>query len=387
MKLVKEWFHQKTLKHQLTEVFQKAGLYVEHETKGGKVPIYPKIHAISEDDERTQYVFTLPNGLDPERIQKRWFCFQQILGRNIKIEGDIKRFILNVYSSKTGLNPYSYSYSQIKSQLSQCKLPIMIGKDEFGNYLIYDMVEQPQLLIAGETGSGKSSMLRVILTTLIQYMPVQKLQLHLGDLKRSEFHFLNKVEHVVGIYKDKKSLAAALLKLRLELEKRGNLLDETELSHIDEYNKTANEPLPYIVVCIDEVALLHGDSNVMDVLDDIAAAGRALGMFLILSMQRPDAEVLNSRVKSNLTVRIAFQAADKINSRIILGTEGAEAIDRPGEMLIKLKKLMRIQAPHLELEKAKKIIKPYKVKEKCKLVLLEEPQQELFGVLDDEAEG
>ncbi|CAM4276416.1 cell division protein FtsK [Bacillus manliponensis] len=386
MKLVKEWFHQKTLKHQLIEVFKKAGLYLVHETRGGKVPIYPKIHAISEDDKRTQYVFTIPNGLNPQQLEKKWFCFQQILGTNIKIEGDIKKFVLNVYYSKVGLKPYLYSYSQMKSQLSQHRLPIPVGKDEFGNYLVYDMVEQPHLLIAGETGSGKSSMLRVILATLIQHMSAQKLQLYLGDLKRSEFHFLNKVEHVVGLYKNRNSLAASLLKLSRELEKRGNLLDETELSHIDEYNKTGNGPLPYIVVCIDEVALLHGDENVMDVLDDIAAAGRALGMFLILSMQRPDAEVLNSRVKSNLTVRMAFQSADKINSRIILGTEGAEAIDQPGEMLIKLKKLTRIQAPYLELEKAKKIIKPYQIEKKLELVSPEEPQQ-LFGVLDDETEG
>ncbi len=82
---------QKRLRNQLIEIFGKAGLYTEHQTRGGKVPIYPKIYNISSSAESVRYVFTIPNGLDPQKIEKKWFCFQQILGRNITIEGDVKK--------------------------------------------------------------------------------------------------------------------------------------------------------------------------------------------------------------------------------------------------------------------------------------------------------
>ncbi|MEH6848551.1 FtsK/SpoIIIE domain-containing protein [Bacillus pseudomycoides] len=387
MRIVKDWINKQSLKNQLIEVFGKAGLYIDHQTRGGKIPIYPKIHDIKTDDKGTTYVFTIPNGLDPDKVEKKMYCFQQILGKNIKINGDIKRFVLNVYHQEMTLKQYNYDYRKIRPLFTSQKLPIVAGKDEFGNFLVYDMVEHPHILIAGETGSGKSSMLRTILTTLIQSKKASQLQLYLGDLKRSEFHFLGRVEHVKGIYKHKSKLEIALLSLKLELEKRGDLLDELELSHIDDYNKTLQEKLPYIVLCIDEVALLHGEEDVMDILDDIAAAGRALGMFLILSMQRPDAEVLNGRIKSNLTVRMAFQSADKLNSRIILGQEGAEELKQAGEMIIKLKNTMHIQAPYLDLKEAKKIVKPYIVEkhidERSDTFVT---QENIFGVLDDENE-
>ena len=89
MEIIKEWLHRKALKHQLIEVFDKAGLYTEHQTRGGKIPIYPKVHAVSSS-ESVKYVFTIPNGLDPKTIEKKWFCFQQILGRNVAIEGVLK---------------------------------------------------------------------------------------------------------------------------------------------------------------------------------------------------------------------------------------------------------------------------------------------------------
>ena len=157
MEIIKEWLYKKSLKHQMIEVFQKAGLYIEHQTRGGKVPIYPKIHAVTSSNQCVQYVFTLPNGLDPKIIEKKWFCFQQILGRNVAIEGDIKKFVLHVFHSDGGLKPYNYSYKQWQPLVKEYRLPIVVGRDQFGKMITYDMVDAntPHLLIAGETGSGK----------------------------------------------------------------------------------------------------------------------------------------------------------------------------------------------------------------------------------------
>lgn len=81
------------------------------------MPIYPKIYNISSSAESVRYVFTIPNGLDPQKIEKKWFCFQQILGRNITIEGDVKKFVLHVFHSNAGLKPYTYCYREWQPQL------------------------------------------------------------------------------------------------------------------------------------------------------------------------------------------------------------------------------------------------------------------------------
>lgn len=101
---MKRWLKRKKYKYQLEEVFKKAKLYDEHITRGGKVPIYPTIHDVYEGKESVRYTFTLPNGVDPTQIHKKWFCFQQILGENLMMEGNIKSsysmyfILMQVYS-------------------------------------------------------------------------------------------------------------------------------------------------------------------------------------------------------------------------------------------------------------------------------------------------
>nr|WLE91017.1 hypothetical protein GGBNIMDK_00048 [Bacillus cereus] len=135
MEKLKEWMYKRLLKQQLIEAFQKAGVYREHQTRGGKISIYPKVHAISSSKESVKYVFTIPIGLDPKTIEKKWFCFQQILGRNVAIEGDIKRFVLYVFHSDGGLKPYNYSYKQWQPLLKQHRLPVVVGRDQLGTWL------------------------------------------------------------------------------------------------------------------------------------------------------------------------------------------------------------------------------------------------------------
>ncbi|VXC69741.1 DNA translocase FtsK [Bacillus mycoides] len=387
MSIVKDWLHKQSLKNRLIEVFGKAGLYVDHQTRGGKVPIYPKIHSVFSTKENVRYVFTIPNGLDPKTIEKKWFCFQQILGRNVAIEGDIKRFVLNVFHSDAGLKQYYYSYKQWQPQLKKYRLPVVVGRDQFGNMIVYDMVDSntPHLLIAGETGSGKSSTVRVVLSTLIQYMSPDKLHLYLGDLKNSEFHFLRRVKHVKEVCMEEIEMKIMLQKVWKEIHERRKLMEEYEVDHINEYNKlNPNNHKPYILLAIDEVAMLQDEKECMATIEKISAVGRALGVFLMLSMQRPDAKVLDGKLKLNMTVRIGFKCDSTINSNI-MGTPGSEHLEQSGQMILKLNGLKKVQAPYLELSKAKQIIELYRIsKENMKL---ENPPQEeipLFGVLDDE---
>lgn len=387
MGIVKNWLHKQNLKNQLIEVFGKAGLYVDHQTRGGKVPIYPKIHSVSSTKENVRYIFTIPNGLDPKTIEKKWFCFQQILGRNVAIEGDIKRFVLNVFHSDAGLKQYNYSYKNWQPLLKQHRLPVVVGRDQFGNMITYDMVEAntPHLLIAGETGSGKSSMVRVVLSTLIQCMSPDKLHLYLGDLKNSEFHFLRRVKHVKEVCMEEIEMKIMLQKVWKEIRERRKLMEEYEVDHIDEYNKlNTNNQKPYILLAIDEVAMLQDEKECMTTVEKISAVGRALGVFLMLSMQRPDAKVLDGKLKLNMTVRMGFKCDSTINSNI-MGTPGSEHLEQSGQMILKLNGLKKVQAPFLELSKAKQIVEPYRIPKED--VTLQIPPQEeipLFGVLDDE---
>ncbi|MEI4616709.1 FtsK/SpoIIIE domain-containing protein [Bacillus cereus] len=387
MGIIKEWLHKRSLKHQIIEVFQKAGLYTEHQTRGGKIPIYPKVHAVSSSNESVKYVFTIPNGLDPKTIEKKWFCFQQILGRNVAIEGDIKKFVLHVFHSDGGLRPYNYIYKQWQSLLKEYRLPVVVGRDQFGNMITYDMVEAntPHLLIAGETGSGKSSMVRVILSTLIQAMSPDTLHLYLGDLKNSEFHFLRRVKHVKEVCMEEVEMKIMLQKVWNEIRERRKLMEEYEVDHIDEYNKlNTDKQKPYILLAIDEVAMLQDEKECMTIIEKISAVGRALGIFLMLSMQRPDAKVLDGKLKLNMTVRMGFKCADSINSNI-MGTPGAEQLEQSGQMIVKLNGLKNVQAPYLELNKAKQMIEPYRVpKDTVELSSPEQEKMPLFGVLNHE---
>jgi len=384
---LKGWMYKRSLKQQLIEVFRKAGLYREHQTRGGKVPIYPKIHAVTSLNQCVEYVFTIPNGLDPKILEKKWFCFQQILGRNVAIEGDIKKFVLHVFHSDGGLKPYNYSYKQWQPLLKEYRLPIVVGRDQFRNRIVYDMVDAntPHLLIAGETGSGKSSMVRVILSTLIQTMSPDTLQLYLGDLKNSEFHFLRRVKHVKEVCMEEVEMKIMLQKIWNEIRERRKLMATYEIDHIDEYNKLhPDKQKPYILLAIDEVAMLQDEKECMTTIEKISAVGRALGVFLMLSMQRPDAKVLDGKLKLNMTVRMGFKCDNTINSNI-MGTPGSECLEQSGQMMLKLNGLKKVQAPYLELSKAKQIVEPYRLL-KEDMMLQNPPQQELplFGVLEHE---
>ena len=384
---MKGWLKKKKYKYQLEEVFKKAKLYDEHMTRGGKVPIYPTIHDVYEGKESVRYTFTLPNGVDPAQIHKKWFCFQQILGENLMMEGTIKKFVLHVFHSNASLQPYDYSYKQWQPLLKPYRLPVVVGRDQFGNAIVYDMVDSntPHLLIAGETGSGKSSMVRVILATLIQHMSPNHLHLYLGDLKNSEFHFLRRVKHVKYVCMEEHEMTSMLSKLWKEVLHRRKLMEEYELGHIDEYNQiTKDKPLPYIFIAIDEVAMLQDEKECVTIIEKISAVGRSLGIFLMLSMQRPDAKILDGKLKLNLTVRMGFKCADLINSNIV-GTPGSENLSQSGQMILKLDGLKKVQAPFLALDQAKEIIEPYRLSKEQSVQKEEQEHQKdkIFGVLDD----
>lgn len=390
--MLKDWLAKQKAKAMLLKVFKDGDIGISYSYGQNKGMVYPKIRSVKfdYDNKAVIYAFSLPTGLDPKDVKKKEYCFKQVFGQNIELKGEIKEFKLIVYAASLP-GELAYDFRMYSEYFKGLRLPIVAGLDLNGNIIVFDLVKNPHLLIAGETGSGKSTQLRSVLSTLIQALPPDRLELYLCDLKRSEFHVFRHVEHVQGLFVSVREMVPMLQYLQKEMQRRGDLLDIAEVSHVDDLH----DKLPYIVLCIDEVALLQGEKKVMELVEEISAIGRALGVFLILSLQRPDRKVLDGKLKNNLTVRMGFRVPDLINSRII-GTPGSEKLKKEGRMLLKLptySDAKEIQAPFLPLEDCKKILEGYrcaKPKNRFKtpssasdsVIDLQESDLNIFEVLD-----
>lgn len=327
-------------------------------------PVYPAILDVRFSETKTEYVIKLHHGINPIEIEKKKHVFNSIFGENLEFTHKSGTTIMTVYD-KILNTTYEYSFDDWSHILSKHSLPILAGKDRHGKLFAYDMKHNPHLLIAGETGSGKSVMLRAIITSLIQHKRTG-LRLHLADLKRSEFHLFRNIDIVDSVVVKVRDVCNCVAWFHAQLEKRGDLLDLNELEHIDEYNKLEGvKKEDYLLLCIDEFSMLRDEKDTMKQIQDLTALGRALGIFVILSTQRPDSKVIDGLLKANLTVRYAFRHVDKINSRITLG-EGAKIHaseisekDR-GQFIMRYGGYHVVQSPLLSTGEAKTILKTYK---------------------------
>lgn len=378
------------MKRKLVKTFRAGNLHLTYKNGQTTQLIMPKIHAVQILEAGVRYVFTVPLGLNPIDVENKLWLFHAQFGENIELVRENKRFTLSVYTSSLP-NTLTYDYEAILPSLEGIRIPIVCGKGRTNKYFSYDLTEHPHLLIAGTTGSGKSTQLRSVLSTLIKHMKPKDLEMYLGDLKRSEFHAFRNVAHVQSVSTRIEELAFVLAKIDKEMKRRGDLLDKYEETHTHDLPEDVRPP--YVIVCIDEVVLLKKEKKLMQTIEDISSIGRALGVFLILSMQRGDAAVLDGKLKNNLTVRMGFRHTDGVNSRIT-GTPGAEDISRstPGRFLLKLDDLTELQSPYLILPGAKQILKPFKVKptklsnpKEAPSPTIEHSEEiSIFGVLEDE---
>lgn len=347
------WANLKARKR-LISAFKNAGLFLGDAER----PIYPSIKHVNAGENATAYTFTLPNGMDPALLKKNLYALQQTLGKNIEIDGEIKRFTLTV-SHRTLPKKLPYNEAAIQTLVEGCSVPIVCGKDVAGNYVVYDAETEPACLISGEPGAGKSTQVRSILTTLIRSKTPAELNLYLGDLKLSEFFIFKGVEHVksVCIYPD--DLARMLEHLHGELKRRGELLNKHEVTHVNKLPAAVRPPA--ILLAIDEMVMIMDDKEMRRRLVQIASLGRALAIYCIFSLQRASFDILDTKIRSLLTVRMGFRTTDLANSRII-GTPGSERISKktPGRFLIKRDELTELQAPYLSEEKAVELLAPYR---------------------------
>jgi DNA segregation ATPase FtsK/SpoIIIE, S-DNA-T family len=361
--MIKEFIRNQSAKAKLRRCFKSAGLIDKYQSGDKEVIVYPKIHDVKFDEElkATRYVFTLVNGMDPKEISKKEFVFMQHFGKNIELEGDYKKFELKVYQNGL-VKELLYRYDDIETAIKKLKVPIVCGRDRNGKWIVYDAVIEPNALISGEPGSGKSTQLRSVLTTLIKYKSPEELHLYLGDLKLSEFHLFKGVKHVKSVCVLPEELEKMLKSVHKKLLERGRLLNKYGVMHVDDLPQDVK--VPYILLAIDEIVMVMDNKEIRKMVVQIASLGRALGIYTILSLQRPSHDILDTKIRSLLTVRMGFRTVDLSNSKMI-GTPGSEKISKetPGRMILKRDKLVEIQAPYLTDQKAKKELEGYKTAE------------------------
>ncbi len=275
-------------------------------------------------------------------------------------------------------------------QKSSSPLTLALGKDIVGNPFITDLKKLPHLLIAGTTGSGKSVGVNAMILSLLYKNPPDQLKLVMIDPKMVEFSIYADIPHLLTpIITDPKKAIGALQSVAKEMERRYSLMSEYKVKTIDSYNEQAPnngvEAFPYLIVVIDELAdlMMTGGKEAEFPIARIAQMGRASGLHLIVATQRPSVDVVTGLIKTNLPSRVSFRVGTKIDSKVILDTDGAQSLLGRGDMLFTppgTNGLVRLHAPFATEDEIKKIvdfIKAQKEVEYDKDFLLEESRMPL----------
>ncbi len=261
-------------------------------------------------------------------------------------------------------------------QKSSSPLTLALGKDIVGNPFITDLKKLPHLLIAGTTGSGKSVGVNAMILSLLYKNPPDQLKLVMIDPKMVEFSIYADIPHLLTpIITDPKKAIGALQSVAKEMERRYSLMSEYKVKTIDSYNEQAPnngvEAFPYLIVVIDELAdlMMTGGKEAEFPIARIAQMGRASGLHLIVATQRPSVDVVTGLIKTNLPSRVSFRVGTKIDSKVILDTDGAQSLLGRGDMLFTppgTNGLVRLHAPFATEDEIKKIVDFIKAQKEVK---------------------
>ncbi|MBS1820352.1 MAG: DNA translocase FtsK [Acidobacteria bacterium] len=257
------------------------------------------------------------------------------------------------------------SFAQSKS-----RLPIALGKDINGRIVTADLAAMPHVLIAGSTGSGKSVAINAMIMSVLFKSTPEQVRMILVDPKRVELGMYEGIPHLfTPIITEAKLAANALRNAVKEMERRLKLLAANHVRNIDQFNKLFDhgsghlfedvnqEPLPYIMIIIDELAdlMMLDRANVEEAITRLAQMARAVGIHLVLATQRPSVDVITGLIKANVPTRMSFRLATKVDSRTIIDSNGAESLLGRGDMLYLPPGTSRVQRVHAPFVTEKEI--------------------------------
>jgi S-DNA-T family DNA segregation ATPase FtsK/SpoIIIE len=306
---------------------------------------------------------------------------------------------------------------------SVAKLPLCLGKTIGGDPVIIDLARTPHMLIAGTTGSGKSVAINTMILSLVYRLRPDQCRLIMVDPKMLELSVYDGIPHLLTpVVTDPKKAVVALKWAVREMEERYKRMSKLGVRNIDGYNARLGEartkgeeltrtvhtgfdketgkaiyeeekldldPLPYIVIIVDEMAdlMMVAGKDIEGAVQRLAQMARAAGLHVILATQRPSVDVITGTIKANFPTRIAFQVTSKIDSRTILGEMGAEQLLGQGDMLYMAGggRISRVHGPFASDEEVEKVVRHLKTQgqpEYLEAVTAEEPSEEDGAVFD-----
>lgn len=314
--------------------------------------VSPTFVAKYEHESSTVYEYTIPAGLSLDDFSKHADALETFAGCSVDLSIHNRRlFLREIREQKI----YNYKPAHLKGHV-----PLLIGYDRSGRLVSADLAAgEPHLYIAGETGSGKSTALRAIITNLIIE---SQAEIYLVDLKNGvEFGLFRHA--VKGLARTEQEAEELLKSALTETERRYNLMYDADCESIEQYNKVGH--MPYRVIVVDELATLIDNKVCTRLLEQLAAKARACGIHLILATQRPDAKVLNGRIKANVTNVLGLKTIDATNSRVIIDHDGLERLCGAGQGIFRREgKETLIQCPYISSADAKTLIAPFNRQEK-----------------------
>jgi S-DNA-T family DNA segregation ATPase FtsK/SpoIIIE len=294
------------------------------------------------------------------------------------------------------------SFAQSKS-----KLAIALGKDINGRIVTADLASMPHVLIAGSTGSGKSVAINAMIMSVLFKSTPEQVRMILVDPKRVELGMYEGIPHLfTPIITEAKLAANALRNAVREMERRLKLLAANHVRNIDQFNKLFDhgseylfedvnqEPLPYIIIIIDELAdlMMLDRANVEESITRLAQMARAVGIHLVLATQRPSVDVITGLIKANVPTRMSFRLATKVDSRTIIDSNGAESLLGRGDMLYLppgTSRVQRVHAPFVTEKEISEVVKFWKAQGEAEYVhgFLEGPKEDTGKENDGGVEG
>jgi S-DNA-T family DNA segregation ATPase FtsK/SpoIIIE len=315
----------------------------------------------------TQYTLKPPNGVKLTKITALENNLAlDLAAHSIRMEAPIpgKRLVgIEVPNVKPAIvRISSILNSRSWQEMSNTPLGFVIGKDIAGTPVVSDLAKMPHLLIAGQTGSGKSIMINTILTSLIYNNTPAELKLIMVDPKQVELTPYNDIPHLLApVIHEPEKCISALKWAVAEMDRRLRTMADAGKRNIAEYNSiNKDEGMPYIVVVIDELAdlMMMAARDVESLIVRLAQKARASGIHLVLATQRPSVDVITGLIKANVPARIAFTTASQIDSRTIIDQMGAEKLLGQGDMLLltsEMAKPKRVQGAFISDEETQKI--------------------------------
>jgi DNA segregation ATPase FtsK/SpoIIIE, S-DNA-T family len=291
---------------------------------------------------------------------------------------------------------------------TKSKLALAMGKDINGRIVVADLATMPHVLIAGSTGSGKSVAINAMIMSVLYKATPEQVRMILVDPKRVELGMYEGIPHLfTPIITEPKLAANALKNAVREMERRLKLLASRSVRNIDQYNRLfengtpslfedsdEQEPLPYILIIIDELAdlMMLDKANVEEAITRLAQMARAVGIHLVLATQRPSVDVITGLIKANVPTRMSFRLATKVDSRTILDSNGAEVLLGRGDMLFLppgTSRVQRVHAPFVTEKETAAVVDFWKKQGQAEYVesFLEAPKDDKGRDLEDAAEG